>query len=41
MLVSVKHVILLHFLPEKLLKLVDKLEGRLEINVETGRDGEA
>jgi len=39
MLVVIKHVIT--FVSEKLLKLVDKLEGRLEINVERGGDWEA
>jgi hypothetical protein len=38
-LVLIKHVI--SFVHEKLLKLVDKLEGRLEINAELGRDVEA
>jgi len=39
MLVLIKHVI--NFVPEKILKLVDKFDGRLEINVEIDRDGEA
>jgi len=37
--VGIEHVI--SFLTEKLLRLVDKLECRLEINVEMGRDVKA
>ena len=39
MLVAIEHVIT--FVTEKLLRLVDKLECRLEISVEIGGDGEA
>jgi hypothetical protein len=39
MFVLIKHVI--NFVPENLLKLVDKFECRLEINVEIGGDWEA